>query len=153
MSAPAENSPEAEPILARNYAVRIGLLLLVGFAAVIAGVGYDEGQMRVLETFEETTAVGDRAYFQMPTDAVKPPPAAVSFRGQPLFPVSYAKVELRDTRMTRAGMADDAAIQVYTSRDPVPPQEGESEKHGTQFYFLKVERDEYIKVRAGSPGM
>lgn len=142
----------AEPLLfARVYAIRLGLVLLVGFAAIIAFSGYDESHRGALETFEEKTAVGDRAFFSLPVEALKPPPAAVVFQGQPLFPVSYQIIEVRDSKMIRAGMAEDVPLRVYVPREPLPPLEGQAEKAGQRSYYLKVNRDEFIQVRPGSP--
>ena len=145
-------APGETPLFARDYAIRLGLVLLIAFAAIIALAGYDESRRDALENFEEVTAVGDRSFFALPAEAQKPHPATVVFRGQPLYPVSYALVEARDTGMIRAGMADDAPYRVYTPREPLPPQEGESEKPGQQFYYLKVAQDEYLKLRPGTPG-
>lgn len=145
-------APGETPLFAREYAFRLGLVLLVVFAGIIALAGYDESRRGALETFEEVTAVGDRAFFPLPTEVQKPHPAAVVFRGQPLYPVSYALIEARDTGMIRVGTADEAPYRLYTPREPLPPQEGESEKAGQQFYYLKVKQDEYIKVRPGTPG-
>ena len=149
MSLSPAPSTNAEPLFAREYAVRIGTVLLVAFAAIIALTGYDESRRDKLETFEEMTAVGDRNFFPIPKELQKPHPAAVTFQGKPLFPVSYEPVKANDPEMTRVGVAEGAAFRIYKSQEPL---ERGDEPTGADSYYLKLERDRYLEVRPGSPG-
>ncbi|MHA3773215.1 hypothetical protein ACXR0O_16905 [Verrucomicrobiota bacterium sgz303538] len=149
MNAPSTEQPR---IFARKAAMRLGEAILIGFAVIIVLAGIDNAQRSKLETFQEVTAVGDRAVFPIPAQVQKPPVAAVSFRGQPLYPVSYEPVEIRDTKMIRLGRDDNGQYFVYGTRENVPPQEGETVRKGETFFFLKVEPNKYLKTRTSTPG-
>lgn len=149
-STPASGSTE---IFQAQTAQRLGIVLVAGLALVVIFNALDKPRRTQFERYEEVTAVGDKAWFRLPETAQKPPPAAAKFRGQELFPVSYKTVEIRDTKMLRVGDDDSGLLRIYASREPVPPQEGEVEKKGETFYFLKTGTGEYIKVRGSTPGM
>ncbi len=144
---------ETRTLFAGKSALGLALALLAG-VAVVAGFGMaNRPRVSALERFEEATAVGDFTFFKVPGIVQKPPPAAVVWNGQPLFPVSYKKVDLHDTKMIRTGRDPASGLTIYQSREPVPPQEGEREKKGEPFYFLKIGPNNFIKVRAWTPGM
>ena len=145
-------APEQPRIFARPVAVRLGEALLISFAVVILLAGMDKAQRERLESFQEVTAVGDRAYFQLPGDLRKPFQPVAGFRGQSLTPTSVEPVEIRDTKMIRVGRDDSGRHFVYTSRESVPPVGGEVVAKGEKFFFLKLEPGEYLKTRAAGPG-
>lgn len=142
--------PEQPRIFARQVAVRLGEALLISFALVILLAGMDKGQREQLESFQEVTAVGDRAYFQLPDGLQKPFQPVLSFRGQPLTPTSIEPVEVRDTKMIRVGRDETGRHFVYSSRDKIPPAEGEGDAKDGTFFFLKLAPGEYLKTRAAA---
>jgi len=143
--------PEQPRIFARPVAIRLGEAVLISFAVVILLAGMDKAQRGRLESFQEVTAVGDRAYFELPGTLQKPFQPVTSFRGQSLSPTSAEPVKIRDTKMIRLGRDDSGRHFVYASREPVPPAEGEVEAKEESFFFLKLEPGEYLKTRA-TPG-
>lgn len=150
MSAPVSEHPR---IFARPVAVLLGEALLIAFALVILLAGMDKAQRERLESFQEVTAVGDRAFFQLPDELKQEPLQPVAgFRGQPLIPVSLDEVKIRDTKMIRMGRDDTGRHFVYSSREKAPSAEGAREAKDEKFFFLKLAPGEYLKVRAGAPG-
>jgi hypothetical protein len=144
---------DAEAVLfARRHAIYLGAALLAGLTLVLIFTALDRSRRTQLEATSQTTAVGDRAFFLLPQISQKPPGVAANFRGQPLYPISYARVEIRDSRMTQAGSDDSGTFRIYTTREHVPLQDGEIDKPGEPVYFLKTAPDEYVKVRPSTPG-
>ncbi len=148
MSVSASNKSR---IFAHTAAVRLGEALLIGFAVIILLAGLDKAQREQLETFQEVTAVGDRAFFPMPEQHPQPPVAAVTFRGDGLVPVSYEPVEIRDTRMIRLGKDESGQYSVYSRRAPADEKERGKEKEKldpeeAKYLYLKVARDEYLRT-------
>ncbi len=152
MSEPTDPPPIAS-IFGGKSAARLALALLTGLAVVAAFGVINRPRSAALEQFGELTAVGDPTYLTLPESAQKPPPAAATWEGKPLYPVSYKKLDLRDTKMLRAGRDVATGLTIYRSLDPVPPQSGEREKKGEPMLFLKLAPNAYIKVRATTPGM
>ncbi len=145
---------EAEPVLfARKHAIRAGAAVLAGLTLVLVFTTLDHSRRSTLEKTAQTTAVGDRAFLLLPAISQKPPAAAANFRGQALYPVSYARLEIRDSRMIQAGSDDSGAFHIYTTREHVPLQDGEIEAPGVPIYFLKTAPDEYVKALPTTPRM
>jgi hypothetical protein len=146
-------SPTAPPLLGRSAAMSLGAALLVGLAITAVLARHDRLHRTELERAEEVTAVGDVSFFKPPTEAMKPPPVAAKLDGQLLYPVSYKPFELQDSRMIRVATDSEAGLNIYETALNVAPQEGEREKVGEKFYFLKIAPKQYIRVRVGTPGM
>ena len=102
--------------------------------------------------FAEATAVGDTVYFEVPSQMQKPPAAAATFQGEPLYPVSYSKVKVKDPEMLQVGSDPGTGLTIYSSAKAIKGQPGEKEPNGQTFYFLKIASGEYIKVRPFTPG-
>ncbi len=145
--------PQSTTIFAGRSAANLGLALLAGLALVAALGIWSRPKAAELEHFQQVSAVGDAIFFIPPELAQKPPPAAVTWDGKPLYPVSYKKLDLHETKMVRAGRDPQTGLSIYRSLEPVAPQPGEREKKGEPMFFLKIGPGAFIKVRASTPGM
>ena len=116
----------------------IGLLVLAVFARV------DRERAGTLESFSETTAVGDNVHYLLPAPLPDPPVAVARLHGQTLAPVSYAKVELRDTRMQAVARDPETRLSIYISRDSWPPVAGAPSDES--FYYVKTASNEYLRL-------
>jgi hypothetical protein len=67
-------------------------------------------------------------------------------QGQTLVPGSYAKVELRDTRMQAVARDPETRLTIYVSREPLPPLPGAQGEE--KFRFVKTASNEYLRLRA-----
>ena len=50
--------------------MRLGLVIVAGMAVLVLLISHDRGERGRLETFSETTAVGDQAYFRKRATAI-----------------------------------------------------------------------------------
>jgi hypothetical protein len=148
MSLSPAPSTHDEPLFAREYAVRLMTVLLVAFAGIIALTGFDESRRDKLETFEEVTAVGDQNFFPVPKEPQQPAAPAATFQGKALVPTSYELVKRNDPEMIRVGQAEGAPYRIYM---PKMVLSGEAKPSAPGTYYLKVEQDRYVRVRAASP--
>jgi len=140
----AEPTPEEPPLSYPRTAYALAFILVAGFALITVDALRQRGQRSELEQASETTAVGDRSWYQAPAAS---PAVAVVYHGDPLFPVGARRLELRETKMTAIGKDDAGKYSVYISREAIPPQDGEVERRGAPVYFLKTGLGEFIKVQ------
>ena len=112
-------------------------MLLVAIMASI-----DRARLVTLENFSETTAVGDHAYYALPSPLPKEPGVVARLQGQALMPVDYAKFECRDTKMQPVARDPDTKLMIYEGREPLTDADGE------RLYFVKTAANEYLKLRA-----
>lgn len=136
--------PASETIFEQPWATRIGAALIVGYLIVAMSLLYDRAHRVSLESIQQSTSVGDHAFFAIPTAADGSAPALVSFKGQPLHIVSLRRIPLRDTKMIRQGTDDSGRYVVYDIAEPVDTSD--SDASGRGFHFLKVADGEYLKV-------
>jgi hypothetical protein len=127
-------------------AMHFGFAIVAGMAVLVLVLSRDSANRAKLESFSETTAVGDQSYFKVPPRAAAPA-VAVTFQGKPLTPISVRRIELRDSKMSYAGVDDGGSLRIYTSSEPVPLEKGEAEVKGRPVYFLKSALNEYIRVQ------
>lgn len=118
-----------------NYAKRLGVVLILGVAALLVLAARDKGQRAALESFSLPTALGDQEVF-MPSEPLDLQKPVASFQGKPLFPTSLEPDEVRESRLTKAGRADTGAYYVYRHTDP---------KKADKF-FLKVSPGRFLVV-------
>ena len=134
MPADETPTPESPPLFAARAAVRFAVALLIGFAIVLAFTLRDSGRVADLEKFEQTTAVGDTNYFNIPSPPPDPPTAIVQFEGKPWVPVDFDKQDFRDTQMIRVGRDDASGLALYRPREkPVLPA-----------LFVKIQPNGYL---------
>ncbi len=120
----------------------LGGCLLVGLLLQTILARVDRGRVTQLETFSETSAVGDRVYYPLPVPLPNPPAMVARVGGRELVPVSYEKFQYRDATM-RASARDSATkLTIYKSREPLPDA-GDDE-----WFFVKTAANEYLKLRA-----
>jgi len=136
----------ALPLSGMRGAFRIGLAVLIGMTVLLFLIRHDWAARSSLESFSETTAVGDQAYFKAPPKSA-PIAAVANFQGKPLTPVSLRRIELRDSKMSTVGTEDGGVVHIYASTEPVPMEKGEAEAKGKPVYYLKTGINEYIRVQ------
>ena len=120
------------------------LAVLLALAGLIPLMAMDHAEREKLETVSETTAVGDQAYLKHRTRGPMP---EVFLHGKPLLPPSPRHLELRDSKMTFAGVEDGGTLRLYTTNEPVPWEKGEIEIKG-EVYYMKIEPNLYLRVQA-----
>ena len=137
---PSADAPQ--PILGGRFAAWLGAMLLAGllFLAIFAGVG--RTRVATLERFSETTAVGDRVFYSLPSPLPKTPVAVARIHDAPVVPVAYAKFDCRDTKMQPVARDPATRLTIYETREPLAGAGGE------KLYFVKTAPNEYLKLRA-----
>ncbi|HZJ17793.1 MAG TPA: hypothetical protein VFD27_22250 [Chthoniobacteraceae bacterium] len=145
MSAPS-SSTEPAPMIGGRAAGFLGGGLLVGLLVLAIFARVDRERVSTLEKFSETTAVGDNVYYHLPEPLPDPPIVVARLNGQTLAPVSYAKVELRDTRMQAVARDPETRLGIYVSREPLPAVAGA--QSGKESYFVKTASNEYLRLHA-----
>ena len=141
MSEPPSTA-EPAPILGARTLAWLGGILLFGMLLLAILGRVDRARLASLEHFSETTAVGDRVYYTLPSPLPKTPAVAARVHGEALAPVDYAKFECRDTKMQPVARDPDTKLTIYTSRASLP------EGGGEMLYFVKTAANEYLKLRA-----
>ena len=138
-------SDAPQPLLGARVARWLSVALLAGLLvqAILAGV--DRARVGTLEKFSETTAVGDRVYFTMPSPLPKTPAAVARIHDAALVPVDYANFECRDSRMRAVARDPVTELTIYESREPLADAGGE------KFYFVKTEPNRFLKLRSAKP--
>lgn len=137
MPADETPTPESPPLFAPRAAVRFAVALLIGFAVVLAFTLRDSGRVADLERFEQTSAVGDTNYFNIPSPLPDPPTAIVQFEGKPWVPVDFDKQDFRDTQMLRVGRDDATGLALYRPR---------AQANGGDL-FVKIEPNGYLRLQ------
>ena len=120
----------------------LGGCLLVGLLLQTILARVDRGRVQTLETFAETTAVGDRIYYPLPSPLPNPPTMVARVGGRELVPASYEKFQCRDTRMQASARDPASKLTIYESREPLP------DAGGGEWFFVKTAANEYLKLRA-----
>jgi hypothetical protein len=143
MNAPSPSTKSA-PMVGARAAGFLGGGLLVGVLVLAIFARVDRERVSTLEVFSETTAVGDNVHYLLPEPLPDPPIAVARLHGQTLVPVSYAKVDLRDTRMQAVARDPETRLTIYISRDSWPPVAGAQSDE--TFYFVKTASNEYLRL-------
>lgn len=121
------------PFFGAKWAVGLGGVFLLGFAAVTASAVYDKAHLSTLETITEPTAVGDTAFDNPAARTLGMP--VVTWNGQPLRLADMNNISASDPDMRKAGMDDTHTYFIYTA-----PGKGD-------FYYIKARNTEYLKVQ------
>ena len=135
-------TPESKPIIGGKTLFLLGAILLA--ALLVQGIlaRMDRSRVPALESFSETSAVGDRVYYPPPSPLPDPPAVVARVRGKALVPVSYEKFQGRDTKMQAVARDPATKLTIYESREPMPAAGGETH------YFIKTASNEYLTLRA-----
>ena len=136
------SSGAPQPILGGRIAACIGAALLIGLLLLAILAGVDRARVASLEKFSETTAVGDRVYFALPSPLPKTPAAVARVHDAALVPVDYGTFGCRDTKMQPVARDPATKLTIYESREPL------SDADGGKLYFVKTAPNEYLKLRA-----
>ncbi len=129
------NDPQPAQVFGGATAFRVGAVLLIGIALVLALAIFDRQRRAQIEGWQEVTAVGDVKFFAPPSDPAAP--AAISWEGR-LFQIPAGeRVKLRDTEMHVAGSDAAAGITIYRQLDPKGSDAAER-------YYVKVAPGEYL---------
>ena len=140
------NSPtEPATIMGTRMLAGLGGCLIFGLLVQTLLARIDRSRVEKLEAFSETTAVGDRVYYPLPSPLPNPPAIVARVKGETLVPVSYEKFECRDTKMQPLARDSAAKLTIYESREPVADAGGE------KFYYVKTAANEYLRLRAAKP--
>jgi hypothetical protein len=126
-------------------AMRFGAVFLGLFSVVVVFAIVDHARTARLEQFEEVSAVGDTVYFQRATS--RQGAVVATLNGQPLYPVTDQKKELKDTNMVRVAHDQTTGLNIYTPRKA---RSSEPRKKEQTLYFLKLGRNDYFEVRPRS---
>ena len=138
----SNSSPEPAPVFGARTVAWLGACLLFGILLQTVLARIDRSRVQTLENFSETTAVGDRVYYPLPSPLPAPPAAVARIRGEALVPVNYAKFECRDTKMQPSARDPVTKLTIYECREP--PADAVEGK----FYFVKTAANEYLRLRA-----
>ncbi|MEO7319674.1 MAG: hypothetical protein ABIZ56_11850, partial [Chthoniobacteraceae bacterium] len=126
------SSTEPAPIAGTGILACLGGCLLFGLLVQTLLARNDRGRVEKLEAFSETTAVGDRVYYPVPSPLPNPPIMVARVKGGALVPVSYDKFEYRDTKMQPSARDPASKLTIYEHREPLPDAGGE------KCYFVKT---------------
>ena len=129
----------------KSAAVLAGVFL-TSLAGLCLFAWHDRNQLAALESFSETSAVGDAVYYRLPTPLPEPPIPVAMLRGRALVPVSYTKLEWRDTKMRAVARDPVTRLTIYATREPLPPSAGEP--RDSELFFVKTAANEYLRLRA-----
>lgn len=130
-------NPEPAFFSART-AYAIGGALVLGLGGVTAYAVLDRPRAGGVESFSETTAVGDKVYFRPPVQPLAVPDPVLTWQGRKWAPANYEKLKIDDTRMFRAGRDPETRFSVYREKGKGP----ESPK------YLKMDTGEYLRLEA-----
>jgi hypothetical protein len=119
----------------KKPAAILGGALLAGFLCALVFTVRDERRRHELETVSEPRAVGDSQFFPEP-ESLAPGQTLARFEGRELIAAQPEPVEIRDSRMLKAGRDESGAYHIYR---PL-------EKENGGFLFLKIGRDRYVKA-------
>jgi hypothetical protein len=133
------------PLRSARGAVALGAALLLGLAVLAVFARVDRERVATLEQFSETTAVGDTVYYPLPDPPPNPPIPVARLNGEELVPVSYSKLEWRDSKMVRLAYDAGSHLTIYATREPLPESAGEP--RGSKVYFVKTAANEYLRLR------
>ena len=139
------SSNESAPVVGARMLKWLGACLLVGLLLQTILAWIDRGRVGTLETFSETTAVGDHVYYPLPSPLPDPPTVVARVRGEALVPIDYAKFAYRDTKMRPSARDPITNLTIYTSRASLP------EAGGEMLYFVKTAPNEYLRLHAQKP--
>ena len=125
-----------------SYAVRLGLLLLVGVALMLGLAAFDKQRRAEIESMAEVTAVGDNVFVKLPA-----PPVVASLDGRSFALVSEQRQELRDTRMRRVGAAAETGLTIYKYLGALAKDGSVAAPPEGATFYLKAGVNEYVPVR------
>ncbi len=136
MSEPTKSlSPDGE-LFAPRAAVKLGMALLALFAAVVLLAAAQKERRSTLESFSETTAVGDLSFFN--PDAHAAPEAALRFKGHPIAIPALKHLTFHDSRMRSVGTDEGGAYRIYVNAD---------EKENSGRHYVKTGAEQYVEVQ------
>ena len=121
----------------------------MGFAVILALALIERAKSNQLERFADVSAVGDAIYFDRRT-AVEGA-AVASLNGTPLHLTSTDKTEIRDTKMKRVARDAATGLGIYQLRESAGSAESDNQRRDDAIYFLKVGRNDFVKVKRGAP--
>ena len=136
------SSTEPAPVAGARALKWLGGCLLFGLLLQTVLALIDRSRAEKLEMFSETTAVGDRVFYSLPSPLPDPPAVVARVRGEALVPVNYTKLECRDTKMQAAARDPVTKLTIYESRQPLADAGGE------KVFFVKTDANEYLRLRA-----
>jgi hypothetical protein len=110
--------------------------ILAGFAGVVLFSLLDHPKAATLETFSQTSAVGDTHHFEIPLTQLAVPDPVLKWQGRAWAPANYDKLKIHDPMMVRVGEDPESGYRVY--RELGKPDDSP--------VYLKVDVSEYLKL-------
>lgn len=126
---------EAPAFLAPRAAVWFGAVLLAGLLGVVAFSLADHPKASAIETFSQTTAVGDTAYYEVPAAPLAVPEPVLNWQGRAWTPANYEKVKIDDPDMQRVGKDEQTGLTIYQPHKKDPAG-----------HFIKIDVGEYLRI-------
>jgi len=134
----SSSTPEQRPadFLCGAWATRIGLLLLLGLALVLALAIVDRPRRAQLESFQEVTAVGDRNFFAPGPDPTAP--TVLTWSGGQVEIGAAEHLKMRDSSVRKVGLDEATGVAIYA------PGPATSADAGASRFLVKVAPGEYL---------
>ena len=139
-------SEQPAPMLGMKQAVWLGVALLAGLGLTLGMTVFDRSRRTQIEQMSETTAVGDRALFTIPTNPPEPHPVVVTVQGRAWRLASLEKRELRETHMRRAGRDEAAGLWLYRFEGDSRRVDDAGKAVPAGGCYLKIGRDEFVEL-------
>ncbi len=134
-------SRSSDTILGSRAAFGIGLAMIASLL-VVSLVGWsDRGNVATLETFSESSAVGDINYLAVPGGALSPAHPVLVVNGTPYGLLTNTIQEIRDNRMRRVGIDPSQSLSLYRVSEPTAKEQPAPEGN-----FVKVDTGRYLPV-------
>lgn len=131
----------AEPessFLGARWATILIVVVLLGFAGVVGFSVIDRTKTESLESFSQTSAVGDTRYYEVPLVQLAIPEPILTWQGRLWAPANYQKVKIDDPSMIEVGHDEKTAFRIYRERS----------KSSDSPVYVKIDVGEYLRLEA-----
>lgn len=123
-------------IVEQSWAVRLGVALLIGYAAITGFAVYNKAHRTAIEKVETPTGVGDQAFYPI-QQSFDPSVPLANFQGHSLYFVDWFNIV--DSGMIRAGMDDTNSFFVYRLAGAKGAE--------ASYFYLRYKANAFVKVK------
>ncbi|MEQ1859572.1 MAG: hypothetical protein ABMA13_06525 [Chthoniobacteraceae bacterium] len=123
-------------MLAPRAAAWFGALLLAVVTVVVAFTILDHPKAATLESFSQTSAVGDVEFYVPPDPPLAVPEPVLTWQGRAWAPANYDKAKIDDPEMQRVAIDEASGLTIYQ-----PLAKGAAGGH-----FIKIAIGEYLRI-------